>query len=257
MSFQPRSRTSGRWVCPHAMTRASVRADALDGDVRVEPGVEAGGLRAGRGVADEDHRPVVRAQATLGRQPAQPGDPLVTERVVGPFGGRPERVRDAVGHPRERRARVVEVGDGDVGVAADDRGAVGLHRAQDVDGAGRVGAVEGEVAGDRDEVRLLLARWPPARPRARWRCRGRRTARSTRVIEARLRRGMMKLSVASQAVSPSTLATPRPRPKRPPSFSIVTSRRSVSPGLTTRLKRQSSMPAKSPIRSPKPGCLAT
>jgi hypothetical protein len=67
----------------------------------------------------------------------------------------------------------------------------------------------------------------------------------------------MKLSVASQATSPSTEATPRPRPKREPSFSIVTSSRSTSPGTTIRLKRVSSIAAKSPIRSPKPGCLAT
>src|SRR5699024_5709977 len=69
--------------------------------------------------------------------------------------------------------------------------------------------------------------------------------------------GMMKLSRPEQATSPSTVATPRPLPKRDPSFSIVTSRRSVSPGATMRLNRTSSMPANSPIRSPKPGCLAT
>ena len=34
----------------------------------------------------------------------------------------------------------------------------------------------------------------------------------------------MKLRDASQATSPSTVATPRPRPKRLPSFSIVTSK---------------------------------
>src|SRR5665811_468366 len=69
--------------------------------------------------------------------------------------------------------------------------------------------------------------------------------------------GMTKLSVASQQTSPSTLATPLPRPKRRPSLSMVTSRRRTSPGLTTRLKRHSSTPAKSPIRSPKPSCFAT
>ena len=136
MSFQPRSRTSGRWVWPQAMTRASVRDDALDDDVRIERLVEAGRLRARRGVADEDHRPVVGPQPPLRRKTAQPGQPLVAERVVGPFGGGPEGVRDAVGHPREGRG-VVEVGDRDVGVAADDRGAVGLHLAQQVDRARR------------------------------------------------------------------------------------------------------------------------
>ena len=72
-----------------------------------------------------------------------------------------------------------------------------------------------------------------------------------------LRGGMMKLSVASQATSPSTLATPRPRPNREPSLSIVTSSRRTSPGTTIRLNRVSSMPANSPIRSPNPGCFAT
>ena len=69
--------------------------------------------------------------------------------------------------------------------------------------------------------------------------------------------GMMNESLASQATSPSTLATPFARPNREPSFSIVISSRMRSPGATTRLKRHSSMAAKRPIRSPKPGCLAT
>ena len=186
-------------------------AGALDDDVRIELPVEPGGLRAGRGVADEDHRPVLGAQPALGGQAAQPRDPLVAELVVGPLGGRPEDVRDAVAHPREGR-RVVEVGDGDVRVAADDRGAVGLHLAQDVDRAGRVGAVEDEVAGDRHEVRLL----GPDRLADR----GQRDRVAVDVREhddAGHRRtpspGMMKLSVASQAVSPSTLATPAAAPE--------------------------------------------
>src|SRR5664279_1255534 len=68
---------------------------------------------------------------------------------------------------------------------------------------------------------------------------------------------MMKLSLASQATSPSTVATPWPRPNLLPRRSIVTSRRSWSPGVTTCLKRHSSMAAKRPSRSPKPGCWAT
>src|SRR5918999_1693848 len=56
---------------------------------------------------------------------------------------------------------------------------------------------------------------------------------------------MMMLNVASTATSPSTLATPRARPNIPRSFSIVTASRSWSPGTTVRLKRHSSMPAKS------------
>ena len=200
---------------------ARIRAGhALDDDVRVERLVEAGRLRAGRGVADQDHRAVLGAQPAFGGQPSQPADPLVAERVVRPFGGRPEGVRHAVGHPRERR-RIVEVGDRHVRVAADDRRAVGLHLAQQVDRARRIRAVEHEVAGDRDEIGPL---GPDGRPD-----RLERHGIAMHVGEhdhARHRRtpslGMMKLSVASHAVSPSTLATPRPRPKRPPSFSIVT-----------------------------------
>ena len=78
-----------------------------------------------------------------------------------------------------------------------------------------------------------------------------------RVIRRTPAGGMMNESRPSQATSPSTLATPRPLPNREPSFSIVISSRSVSPGTTTRLKRTSSIPANSPIRSPKPGCIAT
>ena len=116
MSFQPRSRTSGRWVWPQTITRASVRATRSMVDVRVEALVEAGRLRAGRGVADEDERVVVGAPAALGRQPAQPVDALRAQRVVGPLGRVRDRIRHAVGHPREGGA-VVEVGDGDVRVA--------------------------------------------------------------------------------------------------------------------------------------------
>ena len=184
------------------MTRASVRDDALDDDVRVERLVEAGRLRARRGVADEDHRAVVGAQAALGRQAAQPVDAVVAERVVGPFGGGLERVRDAVGHPREGR-RVVEVGDGDVGVAGHDGRAVRLHLAQQVDRAGRVRAVEDEVAGDGDEVRARTA-WTALRTASSATALPWTSDRiAKRVIEARLRRGMMKL-----------IRTPRRRPRR-------------------------------------------
>ena len=88
------------------------------------------------------------------------------------------------------------------------------------------------------------------------RCRGRRRRwRSGSSAEHRRVRDDEAESVASQATSPSTLATARPRPNRLPSFSIVTSRRRTSPGTTTRLKRHSSIPANRPIRSPKPGLL--
>src|SRR5207249_4596269 len=145
----------------------------------------------------------------------------------------------------------------DVRVALHDEGARRLELADAVDRCGRLGAVEGEVAGDEDRVRthgldgrphggecrrIAMDIGEDGDPR-----RHRRTDAS----------GMMKLRVASQATSPSTLATARPRPNRRPSFSIVTSRRSMSPGVATRLKRQSSMPANNPMRSPNPGCLAT
>ena len=185
------------------------------------------------------------AQPALGRQPPEPVDPVVAELVVGPFGRRADRLRHAVHHRRERR-RVVEVGHRDVGVAGDDQGAVGLELADRVDDAGRVGAVEDQVAADHHGVRpLLLDRRPDRLERhevavdvAEDRDPGHQ--RSTAAS------GMMKLSVAWQATSPSTVAVPRPRPKRRPSLSMVTSRRSVSPGLTIRLKRHSSMPAEQP-----------
>ena len=138
MTFQPSSRTSGTCVWPQQITRASVPRDALEDDRRVERLVEALRLRAGRGVHGEDQR-VVDAQPPLGRQAAQPLDLVVAELVVGPLGRVPERVGHAVGHPRERR-RVVEVGDGDVGVALDDVAPVGLDLAERVDGAGRAPA---------------------------------------------------------------------------------------------------------------------
>jgi hypothetical protein len=137
---------------------------------------------------------------------------------------------DAVAHPREGRG-VVEVGHRDVRVAGHDHGLVGLHRLEEVDHAGRVRAVEDEVAGNRDEVRPGgvdrlangLERREVAVDVGDHRQAGHRSTPSP---------GMMKLSVVSQATSPSTLATARPRPNRPPSFSIVTSRRRVSPGTT-------------------------
>ena len=101
---------------------------------------------------------------------------------------------------------------------------------------------------------LLRARLGRRRALARLPCTSDRTA-TRAVIGATPSAGMTKLSVASQATSPSTVATPRPRPNRMPSFSIVTSRRSTSPGTTIRLKRQSSMPANSPIRIAEPRLL--
>jgi hypothetical protein len=137
ISFQPRSRTSGRCVWPQQMSRASVRetrSSTTDGSSWAsKPWV----CEPGRRVAGEDHR-VLEDEAALGREAAEPGEPLVTERVVGPFRRVAERLGNAIGHPWERR-RVVEVGDRDVGVALDDRRAGRLHLAQRFDGAGRIG----------------------------------------------------------------------------------------------------------------------
>ena len=126
----------------------------LGDDARVKFLVEPGGLRPRRSVADEDHRAVGCPEAALGRQPAEPGDALVPECVVRPFRRGLERLRDAVRHPG-KRGRVVEIGDRDVGIAADDDGTVGLHLAQQVDGARGIRAIQREVPGDRDHVRLL------------------------------------------------------------------------------------------------------
>ena len=200
---------------------------------------------------------VVDPQPPLGRQAAEPVDPLRPERLVGPLGRRAERVGDAVGEPRER-GRVVEVGDGDVGVALDDERAVGLELADAVDRGGRIGPVHGEVAGDEDRVRLRGADGLPdgvegdrvavdvaeqarSGPSAEDRC--------VRDDEAE---GRLAGDLAvDRGDRPGRARTARP------SLSIVTSSRSVSPGTTTRLKRHSSIPPNSPIRSPNPGCLAT
>src|SRR5262249_52799030 len=139
----------------------------------------------------------------------------------------------------------------------DDERAIRLELADAVDRAGRVRAVQRVIARDEDRVR------PGGLDRLANRSKGDGVAvdvgqdgdlghqRSTPSF------GMMKLSVASQATSPSTVAVPFPRPKRPPSFSMTISSRRVSPGDTTRLKRHSSMAANRPIRSPNPGCFAT
>ncbi len=63
--------------------------------------------------------------------------------------------------------------------------------------------------------------------------------------------------IPSQATSPSTDATARPRPMRRPSFSMVISSVNRSPGCTMRLKRTSSMAANSPMRLPNPSVRAT
>ena len=118
----------------------------------VEADVEAGRLGARRRVGGQDEH-LADPQPALGGQAAQPVEALLAERLVGPLGRVADRVRDAVGVRGERRG-VVEVGDGDVGVALDDQRAVGLELPDPVDRGGRVGAVEDDVAGDEDRVGL-------------------------------------------------------------------------------------------------------
>jgi hypothetical protein len=86
-------------------------------------------------VADEDQRVVLGPEATLGREPPEPVDPVGTDLVVRPLGGRDQGVRDPVRVPGEGR-RVVEVGDGDVGVALDDDRAGRLELAPSMTAAG-------------------------------------------------------------------------------------------------------------------------
>src|SRR4051794_3712208 len=206
-------------------------------------------------MAGEDQGPVIRPPATLPRQPAEPIEPVLAQRVVGPLRGILDRVGYPVGHPRVGRG-VVEVRDRDVGVALDHERAPVVQPAQGVDDLAGLRAVEHEVARDQDHVR--------PRPRHIGEDGLERDGIAVDVREggdpAHRRTpsgGMMKLMVVWQATSPSTVATPRPRPNFDPSFSMVTSSRRVSPGVTIRLKRVSSIPANRPIRSPNPGCLAT
>ena len=139
-------------------------------------------------------------------------------------------VGDAVGQPREGGG-VVEVGDGDVGVALDDerarrpraRGRASIAPA----GSGPLRTRSPATRTASGFAALIALRTASSAAALPWTSPEQRDPRHQRSTDAS---GMMKLRVASQATSPSTLATPRPRPKRRPSFSIVTSRRSVSPG---------------------------
>ena len=146
MIFQPRSRTSGMWVWPQPMTRASVRETRSTVDRGVEDLVEARRLRAGRGVADQDER---RRRAAGDARPAGGEASRAARRRAASWAHSAAAGwhRARLVQPRER-GRVVEVGDGDVGVALDDDRAVGLQLADGVHGLGRLGAVEDQVAGD-------------------------------------------------------------------------------------------------------------
>ena len=240
------------------MTRASVRATRSTVTVGSSALVEAGGLRARRGMADEDQRVVLGPPAALGRQAAQPVEALVAELVVGPLGGRADghrgRRRSSTGRrPRSRsrrpRCRCCP------GRSSAPSASSARRRRRRAAGSGPLRTRSPATRTASGFSRAMSARTASRRRALPWT--SDRAARASVIAQHALAGGMMKLIVASQATSPSTLATPRPRPKRRPSFSIVTSSRSVSPGLTIRLKRHSSMPANSPIRSPNPGCLAT
>ena len=211
MTFQPSSRTSATWVWPQQMTRASVRVTRST----VTDGSSAGrspASAAGRRVADQDQRVVGRSRrSTAGGAASRPG------RRPAASCAHSAAARIASGHllhPREGR-RVVEVGDGDVGVARDDdarpRRPARACASRRADGPR---AVEHQVAGDEHGVGPALdaiARAPrPAPPR----CRGCRTGpRSARSSEHSFGRDDELTGVASQATSPSTLATPRPLPE--------------------------------------------
>src|SRR6478752_9200680 len=147
-------------------------------------------------------------------------------------------------HPGKRRGEVV-VGDGDVSVATDDHRAIRLERPETLDGLAWARAVEHEIAGDRDPVgAMTLDIGKGGVERANVAVDVTKDGESHGHQRNAPSGGMMNEIVASQHVSPSTLATALPRPKRLPSLSMVTSRLSRSPGWTTRLKRHSSMPAK-------------
>ena len=237
---------------PSAATRSIV-------DGRVEALVEAGGLRARRAVADEDQRVVVGPPASLGGQPAEPVD--ADHRLAASWAHsaasrwcRARRRASTERRPRNRsrrpRCRCCR------------RRRARRRRprlAQDVD---RPRPARGPLS-----TRSPATRTESGFSRLRHRPATASSAASVAVdvgqdgdrgvIGARPRGGMMKLSSGLAGDLAVDAATARPRPKRRPSFSIVTSSRSVSPGLDDPLEAQSSMPANSPIRSPKPGCLAT
>src|SRR5450830_228715 len=212
-------------------------------------------------MAEEDkaavRRPVVGdAQTALGREASQIVDAVVADLVARPFGGSLVCVRDAFREPRES-GRVVAVGDGEVRVAEGDERSGPLELLNEGEAASGIRAVVNEIAADGHEVRARgmygLADGLQSRQVAVDVGQSRNPHHQRRALSG----AMMKLSLASQATAPSTVATPWPRPNLLPRRSIVTSRRSWSPGVTICLKRHSSMAANRPSRSPKPGCWAT
>src|ERR1035437_9645443 len=243
-------------VCVAANDHPGVgSADAVHGNDRIEVRPQAVRERARRSVAEED-QVIADAQAALRREASQIVDAVVADLVARPFGGSLIRVRDAFREPWEG-GRVVAVGDGEVRVAEGDERAGPLELLHEGEAARGIRAVEDQVAANGHEVRARgmhgLADGLQGRQVAVNVGQSRNPHHQRRALSG----AMMKLSLASQATSPSTVATPWPRPNLLPRRSIVTSRRSWSPGVTMRLKRHSSMAAKRPSRSPKPGCWAT
>src|SRR3990172_3101789 len=195
-------------------------------------------------------------QPALVGQPAQVVELLVGQLLARPLGRRGMRCRNLV-EPREGGG-VVAISHRQVGIAGNHQRAALLEGADAVDRLPRARPVEGQVAGDDEPVGLVALGIGKRRlERGEGAVDVAQHGESKRHQPSTPARGMMNDRLASHATSSSTLATAWPRPKRPPSLSIVTSSVSLSPGWTTRLKRHSSIAANSPIRSPKPSCWAT
>jgi len=178
------------------------------------------GLRAGRGVGDQHQRAIVGADPALRRRRRS------HSTRSGPIASRAHsaawRYDSGTPSPNTERRAEIAVGDRDVRVALDQDRAVGFDLAQAVDCRGGVPAVDRVVAGDRDHVgrrRMNRSRTASNAWRTPWD--SRRRSRSGSPQHRGIGNDERQRRLAAD--SPSTLATPRPRPKRLPSFSIVTS----------------------------------
>jgi hypothetical protein len=191
------------------MTRASVRATRSVTTVGIQPWSKPAVWEPGDAWHHEDQRVVARTGARRAACAASRGARRPSSSWA--HSARAHLLRDAVLVPREGGG-VVEVGDGDVRVALDDERAVRLQRRAPASTSRRLRAVEDQVAGDEDGVRLGGADLGGP-PRGRRRCRGCRTGRRAGSSQHSLGRDDER-GVASQATSPSTLATAAPRPKR-------------------------------------------
>ena len=164
--------------------------DPLEVDGRVELPVEA--LRSASPARRGRRGRIVVADASAAARPAAAGASRAARRRArrAPTrrrrGSCPGRRRQ----PRER-GRVVEVGDGDVGVALDDRRAARLHLAERVDRGRRAPArsARGRRRRARRRACSFLSAFRHRLERGR-RCRGRRDRTAMRaLIGARLRAG--------------------------------------------------------------------